>query len=567
MLLHSGWLAKRFLCYGRFSRIQSDGYRERSWADLKSYFLGAAHVSQKSITRVHFYGGPIADHLAYYGIPKTLALQRDTRRQNPITRPDEIENFNQPQLQFLNEYRLGEKLRLNNTLFAMRGYGFFDYNGNWAPLSYYRLTPDYGFDVDGNPEEIFVDSVLIRAYVDNKQIGWLPQLTWRHNRGEVVAGAELRRHRSVHWGRIQEGDDALPPAVSGEYPGYDYIGTRHYYEYRGARDVVSPYVHTQFRMRPDLNLNFDLQFVNLKYRLYDEKFIGTDFTLRYHFWNPRLGANYNLTDKLNAYASVARTSREPRLKNHYDAAEASTPVSWGPIEPQFERRPDGSIDFDKPLVKPEQLYDYEIGLGYRDGRWRAALNFFYMNFADEIIRSGQLDRFGQPVTGNADRTLHAGIEMQAELNLFSWLTLSGNLMLSRNELKEYTVFLDDSTRLPLDGNPIAGFPNFLANARATYAHADFTASLALQHAGKKYTDNYGDRSEEIFGVRRDNTVDPHTTFHALVSYACGSLGLRGLTLQAHVQNLFDSLYILNGEGDDFFPAAERQVFVNAKYEL
>ena len=558
LALHSGWLAKKFLLSARVSRIQSDGYRERAWADLKSYFFGAAHVSEKSVTRLHFYGGPIADHLAYYGIPKDSTVRRDSRRYNPILRPDEIENFNQPQLQLLNEYRLHENWRLNNTLFVMRGYGFFDYNGNWAPLSYYRLTPEYGFEVSGNPEEIFVDSLLIRAYVDNKQAGWLPQLTWQHRRGAVAVGAELRRHRSLHWGRIQTGDDALPPAVAGEYRGHDYVGVRRYYEYRGAKEIASPFVHADYRLHPQLNLNFDLQWANLSYRLYDEEFLGTDFTLRYHFWNPRLGVNYNASAKLHAYASAARTSREPRLKNFYDAAEASTPASWGAVEPQFERHPEGSFDFSKPLVQPEKLYDYEIGMGYRDSRWHGALNFFYMDFKDEIIKSGQLDRFGQPVTGNAERTLHTGVEMEAEIEPLPGLVCSGNVILSRNELKDYTVFLDDSTSMPLDGNPIAGFPDFLGNARATYTRAGFTLALAMQHAGKKYTDNFGPAPE--------HTVEAYTVFHGAASYEGAGLGLPGLTLQMHVQNLFDRLYVLHGEGADFFPAAERQIFVNARYE-
>jgi iron complex outermembrane receptor protein len=190
-----------------------------------------------------------------------------------------------------------------------------------------------------------------------------------------------------------------------------------------------------------------------------------------------------------------------------------------------------------------------------------------MDFDDEIIKSGQLDRFGQPVTGNAERTRHMGIETEAELKPFPWLTFGGNFMLSQNELKEYSIFLNDSTRVPLNGNPIAGFPDFLANARLTFSHAGFTVWLALQHAGKKYTDNYGDRYEELFGEQRDNTVDPYTVFHGSAAYSCDGIGLRGLTLQVHVQNIFDRLYIMNGEGDDFFPAAERHFFVNAKYQL
>ncbi|MCI0695577.1 TonB-dependent receptor [candidate division KSB1 bacterium] len=559
LALNSGLLRNKYMLFGRFSRIQSDGYRDRSWVDFKSYFLGAARVGEKSTTRLHFYGGPIEDHLAYYGISKESANRRDLRRENSIRRPDEIENFNQPHLELIHEYRANDRLRLNNTVFWVRGYGFFDYDGSWAPMSYYRLTPQYGFAVTGNPEEVFVDSLLIRAYVDNIQYGWLPQITWLHGRGDLTMGAELRVHRSLHWGRIQDGDSDLPRAIAGEFRGLSYVGSRRYYEYRGAKNIISPYLHATYLLRPNLNVMFDLQLAHLQYRLYDEKFIGTEFTRPYNFLNPRIGINYNFNEQLNVFANFSRTSREPRLKNFYDAAEASTPESWGAVVPQFEINPDGRYNFDKPLVNPETLNDYEFGVAYRNGGWRASVNFFYMDFKDEIIKQGQLDRFGQPITGNAERTLHTGIELITSARIFPKLTLSGNLMLSRNELKKYSVFQSDGTRQILDGNPIAGFPDALANARLTFADFGLIASLAMQYVGKQYTDNF--KNEQ-------NTVDPYTVFNGMMGYTFtrGSM-LGGLSLQLHVQNLFDKLYIMHGEGEEFFPAAERQIFVNAKYDL
>lgn len=558
LALNTGALAKNYILFGRVSRIQSAGYRERSWVDLKSYFLGAARAGKNSVTRLHFYGGPIEDHLAYYGLPKAQALQRETRRANSIQRTDEIENFNQPQLQLLHQQRLGENLFLTNTLFAIRGDGFFDYDGSWAPLSYFRLTPEHGFAVAGNPEEIFVDSLLIRAYVDNRQLGWLPQIKYRHEAGEIIFGAELRRHRSLHWGRIQNGATELPNATAGEYSGRDYLGQRRYYEYHGAKDIASAYAHAIYYLHPKLNAMLDAQYVYLRYRLFDEKFLGNDFALPYHFLNPRLGVNYNLNAQLNLFASFSRTSREPRLKNFYDAAEASTPASWGANEPQFETLPSGALDFDKPLVQPEKLNDYELGMGYRTERLHLAANFFYMDFKDEIIKSGRLDRFGQPVTGNASRTLHAGIELQAALQLTHGLHASGNLMLAQNELQDYVSYACGENAQNLAGNPIAGFPNVLANARLTYSLRGFVASLALRHVGKQYTDNC---------KNEHNTIDRYTVFHGNAGYEFRRGSLAGVSLQVHAQNLFNRLYISHGEGEEFFPAAERQVFVNARYEL
>ncbi|MCB0294880.1 MAG: hypothetical protein KDG51_06495, partial [Calditrichaeota bacterium] len=71
-------------------------------------------------------------------------------------------------LELINTYQLTPGLTLNNILTGVRGYGFFDYDGSWAPFSYYRITPEYGFDVNGDPQDRYAESLLIRAYVDNR---------------------------------------------------------------------------------------------------------------------------------------------------------------------------------------------------------------------------------------------------------------------------------------------------------------------------------------------------------------------------------------------------------------
>lgn len=557
--LNSGLLSDKYVLFARFSQIKSDGYRDRSWTDLKSYFVGAAWFRKNSTTRIHFYGGPIKDHLAYYGISKEATQDRDIRLANPIMRPDEIENFNQPHLELINEYEVSKNLKLNNTLFGIRGYGFFDYDGSWAPFSYYRLTPEYGFDVNGDPDTLFVDDLLIRAFVDNKQVGWLPQLQYTHPKGSIIIGAEIRFHRSLHWGRIQKGSPDLPPAVSGQYDGLNYIGSRHYYQYKGAKDIISPYIHSTYKFRPDLLMMLDLQLAYNKYRLYDEAFIGTDFNLHYYFLNPRIGLNYKLNRNFNIFTSFSQTTREPRLKNFYDAAEASTPESWGAVLPQFKINVDGSWNFDKPLVKPETLNDIEVGFGFQGASWKAHLNVFYMIFRDEIIKKGQLDRFGQPVTGNADRTLHQGIETDFRGYITSNFILSGNFTYSENKLKRYSVYDGNGNEIELDGNPIAGFPNTLANLKATYLFDKLILSLTLQHAGKQYTNNL--KNEK-------NTVDPYTVLNAMIGYQLADIaGLSKLQIQLHIQNLFDTLYNNYGTGDEFFPAAERNAFINLKLDI
>jgi iron complex outermembrane receptor protein len=563
--VNSGMVSGQYQFYGRLSRIMSDGYRRNAWADFSSYFVGAVRYDRTMTTQFNFYGGPVADHLAYYGIAKEDAYSRDSgrRRQNPIQRPEEIENFSQPHYELLHEWQITDDLVLNNALFLVTGNGFFDYDGSWAPYSYFRITRANGFSVVGDPDNLYIPNALIRAWVSNSQFGWLPRASIQHAGGTLTVGAEIRNHRSLHWGALRWGEE-VPVGLTPDY---------HYYEYRGGKNILSFYAHELTVLRPDLTLQLDLQYVYNQYRLYDEKFANTDFSVPYHFLNPRAGLNYNVTEKVNVYAQISRTSREPRLKNLYDAAEASTPALWGAVTPQFKTLPNGTFDFSDPLVKPEALLDLELGGGYISDQLRAGVNFFSMLFSNEIIKKGQLDRFGIPVTGNAEKTLHQGIEFTGAARLNDLFEFQANATLSRNRLKRYTVYSNTSS-ISLDGNAIAGFPDVLANLRATYRNEWLSVSLSLQHVGEFYTDNNQSpetRALDLGQTRAPDpgrTVDAYTVVHAWLSVKLPTTSLaRTLEFQVQVNNLFNRIYASHGEGDEFYPAAERNIFASLRLGL
>jgi iron complex outermembrane receptor protein len=546
---NSGLIDKQYAFHGRLSKILSDGYRDKSWVDFNSYFLGLIRYDEKMTTQVNFYGGPVADHLAYYGIPKSDVKVREKRRANPILRDEEIENFSQPHYELFHEWRLNDKLSLNNTLFLVTGDGYFDYDGSWAPYSYYRVTPANGFNFVGDPDTLYFPNALIHAVVSNKQYGWLPRLTMKQDNGELILGAELRIHRSEHWGSLKRAD-VVPVPIPETY---------RYYEYKGAKDIFSLYAQEMYRFRPDLTAMLSVQYAYNRYRLYDEKFLGTDFAVPYHFINPRIGVNYNLDENWNSYISLAYTSREPRLKNLYDAAEASTPASWGiNTRPQFTERANGAYDFNTPLVKPERLSNLEIGGGYSDEATRLNANVYWMEFSDEIVKSGQVDRFGQPITGNADKTRHIGIELSGRTQLTPEFEISGNATVSQNKFVRHTDF-SSGAPLSLKNNPIAGFPDVLGNFRVTYRHENFSVSLNGRYVGKQYTNNFKNKA---------NTVDAYFVSDASAMYKFDNIVDNvGVELKLHVNNIFDNLYATYGEGDQFFVGAARNVFFNLAINL
>lgn len=550
---HSGIFDDRYAIYARLSKITSGGYRDNSWADLGSYFLGAVRFDTNMSTQINLYGGPVADHLAYNGIAKNELNDRVLRKKNPIARPEEIENFSQPHYELINEWQATLGVTINNTVFYIQGRGFFDYDGSWAPYSYYRITPDNGFDVTGDPDTLYIPGALIHAYVENDQYGWVPRATIDHAGGSLIIGGELRFHQSLHWGALKWGED-IPAGVTPNY---------RYYSYRGRKTMASLYGHELYRLTDQFMAMVDVQCAYASYRLFDEQYIGTDFTKPYLFLNPKLGLNYAVNENIRFYATVSRTSREPELKNLYNAAEASTPAIWGAVTPQFRIRSNGEYDFLSPFVSEETMNAAELGAGYATQELLINCNAYSMQFENEIVKSGRLDRFGQPVTGNAASTVHRGIELSTRWRPVPEIEFSGNATVSQNIFIRHNEFeidaADTRVSVVLDGKRIGGFPDVLANARVTMRSELFTLSLALRHVGKFYTTNRQDEQR---------TVDAFSVADLSASFTLTDvLSFRSIELRCEVSNLFDTLYTPNGEGDEYFPAGTRSVFVIVGIEL
>lgn len=547
---NSGLVAGKYMIYGRLGRITSGGYRNHSAIEYGSYFLGGVRLDDRLTTRVHLFGGPITDELVYNGLPKFVKNDPVRRRENlsewyldstgnaysfsKQRRPQENEAFFQPHYELLQEWKVSPVLTFHHALFYYRGDGYYDYDGYWADTSMLRLGTKYGIPVTSNPEQ-----TLIRAFVGNRQWGWLPRIEIHHTGGTLTLGTEMRFHRSTHWGKIAFAEQ-LPANLDPDY---------HFYEYRGIRDILSVYASEVLNLRDDLTLMADLQAVYNRYGIGEEKFLDNEFSLGYFFLNPRVGLNYNVSGAANVYFSCAYTSREPRMRNLYAAEDA-----YSGATPQFAAdTTNGSVvyDFSDPYARPERLLNLELGGGLRTEDYRVMANVYMMDFRNELVKSGRIDVFGQSVTGNADHTLHIGLEVEGSLEITPVLRFGGNVAISRNRHIRYTVY-EDGTPAVYDGNPVAGFPDLLANARLTYHDKSFSASVSAKYVGPAYTDN--SRTE-----RRRN--DAWTVWNLDLLADLPEFAGVQITLRGEVNNLFNALYFMYGEGDAFFPAAERNYMI------
>ena len=565
----SGLISNKYSIYVKLSKTNSSGYRDLSWVDLTSYYVSAVRYDENITTQLNIYGGLIADGLVYTGLPKFTIKDREERRKNYSyweaadgeylytvqRKPTEIENFSQPHFELLNEFRTSENTKFNSALFLIIGNGFFDYDGSWSIYydDYFRLKEN-GFDSTTQPT-----NALIRANVGNTQWGWIPRFSWKHNGGELILGGEFRFHRSDHWGKINFAD-TIPEDVPADYK---------YYSYNGLKDIISIYANEQYRISDRVNLLVELQLAYHRYRLYNEAYVGTDFTLKETYFNPRIGFNYRFTPDLNSYISLAQVTREPRLKTYYDAAESSAGAT-----PQFEVDKYGNYDFSQPLVLPETMNDIEVGANLNKRNYSLSVNLFYMLFTNEIVKKGQVDRFGQPVTGNMDRTIHTGIEFSGTFRFSNHFDFTLNATYSNNYISDGKHYIDDQNYLDLSGNNISGFPDWTVNGIIKFYSGGFFTQLWLKYVGDIYTDNYGNNLQNYlsdypgFVDYNDNVVEAYFVSNLLISYELNAMAvLNKLKIFLQINNIFDNLYAAYGIGKEFFPAAERRFTAGIKIGL
>mgnify|MGYP000990761978 CR=1 FL=1 len=607
-LEYASGLVDKSAFYAKVSRINSDGYRDNSWAKLQSYYFSYSYFGDKLLTQVNFFGGPVADGSAYTGLPKAYIKDNVLRRKNyswgwtydstgqnlnyfAERSKHEVEEFNQPHFEILNNYKINNNLIINSSLFYYRGAGYFDGDYSWADYAFndiakdkYKITEENKFK---NP--------FTRAWVINNQFGWIPKITYLSQYNELTAGIEIRRHQSDHNMNI----------IFAEQLPKDYDLDYDLYFYNGYRDILSFFIKDNFKINEKFSIFGDIQVVNHSFRIGNETFGGNPvsyynensekvgennilFDINYVFFNPRLGVNYKLNKNINFYAFAAQTSREPRMKNLYHASESLFGAT-----PNFEydiikiNDKDTYIyNFAKPNAKPEKMLDIEFGGNYISENYNLSANFYYMDYTDEYVKTGKKDKFGTTLDENAAKSLHYGVELTASANIINknnfLLNLWANMTYSQNLLKEYDVYFYDKTgtqnKISLKDNEIAGFPNFMSNLGLNAIYKDFFVGITGKYVGDFYTDNYGEmlRTNTLLinslalkdDYYFDNINDAYFVCDLDLSYTFKQvLTLNSIKLQLQINNLFNSLYSFSGDGKEFFPAAERSVFFGVELGL
>jgi iron complex outermembrane receptor protein len=565
----SGLLDGKYALSSRLSRIRTDGYREASWSDLWSYFVGIARVDSKLVTRLNLYGGPEETHLAYLGVPRAYldgAVTGDAdqdRRFNPITFRNERDHFFEPHYELLQDWKASDRLSVSSALFYFPGKGYYDEFRQGVDLRSYNYPDD--------PSTPAATDIVRRRWVKNVHLGWVPRVRVTSGRYEAEAGLDLRFHEGRHWGELLWSLDQ--PAA----PEPNHV----YYDYKGRAINTSAFLRQGWAFTPRLRGTVDLSLHRQRYELRDDEIRGQFFTQDYTFFTPRVGAIATLRERVEgslrhveAYASFSRANAEPIFRELYDPENAGALPGFSTVLPSGELR--------DPLVRPERVFDWAAGLRARGDWGNASLGGYLMEFEDEIVYNGTLDDNGNPITGNAARSRHAGVEASLAAHVGRALELQGAFQWSADTFRDYREFVDSTTSIDYSGNRIAGFPGMNGRVSAAYRVGRGRLELAVEHAGRQYLDNTEDsrldpatRNAPGYESR---TIAPWTVAHAALALrAPNVLGSTDTELTVRVSNLFDRRYETAGYIDYpapvyaptpvWIPAATRSVFVGLKASL
>ncbi len=534
-----------------FSFIQSDNYRRGSDASLYSYFVGMQHIYKKSITKVLFFGGHEKTGLAYNGIPEDI-YKKDRRYNDLYEKYDNfIDNFSQFHFQLSNKFILNKNLFLENKIFYVYGNGYYEQFKD-------GIDDDKRFEYSLELKHDQSESELVRRkYVTKGQLGLLSSFNYTIENFKVKMGINFWNYASNHYGKVIQ---------------LDGIKIDHkYYDYDGKKNNLSFYTNFQYILSEKLNFVTGIT-LNLKNYTLEQNQVGNfkenflnKLEVDYKFLNPSFGINYILSEKLNFYFSYSKSYLEPSDDDLFD-------TWYGPddlgVHPLFKkryiiRRKDNKVKYilwKDPVVKEEDLNDFELGANYSAGKFVYKLNFYYMKFNNEIVPMGGIDEDGYPIKGNAPETVHKGIEFSAlytSNKLYSML----NFSLSSNYFKKFVQYnwkedWSGAEPVNLSNKKIPLFPSQLLNFLIGYKVGMFDISLKSKYVGRKYLDGTEDKSKSLNAY--------------FVNDFIMNVNIKNVLFIFKINNIFDVEYETNGYyyyGNYYFPGPPRNFFAGVRIDF
>ncbi|WP_299005773.1 TonB-dependent receptor [uncultured Tenacibaculum sp.] len=515
----TGKLNDHFEFAGRLSNIYSDGYVDRAFTDLKSYFLQGSYTDDNTLIKVLAFGGKERTYQAWYGL--SAEELQENRRQNPYTYDNETDNYWQDHYQLHWNEKLSDNWSTNIGLNYTKGEGYFE------QFKEDKDAVDYG--------NVIVDrsDVIVRRWLDNDFYVANANVTYKTEKFELISGASYSNYTGDHFGEVIWATQFADGAS---------IRDRYYFSDAKKNDF-SVFSKATFNVFDNLKAFVDVQGRFIDYTTggltSDRNPLNIDTS--FSFFNPKLGVTYTINKENSIYASYARANREPNRDDFQNGIN----------------------------VQHETLDDFELGWRLHNKTVQLNTNIYYMSYDNQLIQTGGLNDVGEYLRENVKDSYRLGVEIDANFNVSDKFNINQNLTVSSNKINNFILDRDGVQR-NIGTTDIAFSPNIIAGNALVYKPAKgLQLALLSKFVGEQYLSNTNTEASKLDSYY---VSDFNVSYELKMNKVFKSIVFTGL-----VNNLFDKEYVDRGytylntwdtpgtsfEVQGYFPQATRNFLVGA----
>ena len=527
----TGLINEHWGIQGRLSNIGSKGYLDRASTKLNSYFLQAGYFGDNTLVKfITFNGVEETYHAWNYTSKYEQSLYGRTYNScgefydadgNRRYYDNQTDNYHQQNYQLIWNQRFSNVLSLNAALHYTKGQGYYE--------EYKRKRTLFEYDLD-NAMTWATSDLVRQKKMDNDFYGVVASIQYDNKSNlQATLGGGWNKYDGNHFGLVKwvkSPVDALLP-------------DHKYYDNNTKKTDFNVYGKVTYGLFAGLNAYVDLQYRHVGVKMEgptDE--INWDNSQRivynmdesFNFFNPKFGLNYDINPNHKVYVSYAIAHKEPTRNN-------------------FEN----NINAELEMPKAERLNDLELGYKYQSEVFTAGANFYWMNYKDQFVLTGEIDKIGEAITRNVDKSYRLGVEVEAALKPVDWFRWDVNATWSKNQVKGITVKLTDNSVADLGDQPLAFSPEWIVNNIFTFNYKGLNASIQSQYISEQYMTNTGFKSYKTLDDNGQPTdvsmmLDGHFVTNIDLSYnfKLPKLGIKDATIGVTLYNLFSAEYDNNG---------------------
>lgn len=476
----TGLINNHFTFDARASRILSDGYIDRAFSKLYSYYLSGGYYGKKTVVKAILFSGNEKTYQAWYYVPQD-SINNENRTYNPAGEyvdangktqyyKNETDNYKQDNFQLHVIHSFNDKLTANITGHYTAGKGYYEQYKQGQSLSKYNMP-----DVITTNDTITTTDLIRRRWLDNDFVGALGNINYKPSTllNFILGGGYNtyfgRHNGEVVWAQYSNPNDFKP----------------RYYDNKATKTDGNVYLKTIIKPTDKLTAFIDLQYRNINYNFlgYDTSLITpTQVYTSFQFFNPKVGINYLISPKATVYASYGIANKEPSRDDFTQATKKSRP-------------------------KSERLLDLEVGASYRFKKVAIALNLYDMEYQNQLVLNGQINDVGNYNRANVDYSYRRGIELEVNSTINNYLAFNGNITFSQNKIKSFKEYIDSSDvnytiytqyKKEYQLTDISFSPNVIASANLIVLPIkNLQITFLNKYVGKQFLDNTSNNERSL----------------------------------------------------------------------